>query len=58
MTGNGREVGAVRDAAVVAETDTRRNTRTASQTEGERKFPPPMLTPLPHEPPIPPNIQF
>lgn len=34
VTGNGREVGAVRDAAVVAETDTRRNTRTASQTEG------------------------
>lgn len=34
VTGNGREVGAVRDAAVVAETDTRRNTRTASQTKG------------------------
>lgn len=38
VRGNGREVGAARDAAVVAETDTRRNTGTASQTEGERKF--------------------
>lgn len=34
VTGNGREVGAARDAAVVAETNTRRNTRTASQTKG------------------------
>lgn len=35
VTGNGRGVGAARDAAVVAETDTRKNTGTASQTKTE-----------------------